>query len=91
MEIRWKQQAACRIFGLCLQRAYDTGTLPYLEDFEMSLTPVGAGRRLSNSSGLDARLLAILDRNQAGQGDEWTPVKLMLVLCRLHPWTVQWV
>ncbi|CAE7337395.1 unnamed protein product [Symbiodinium pilosum] len=35
-----------RIFGLCLQRAYDTGTLPYLEDFEMSLAPIGTGRRL---------------------------------------------
>ncbi|CAK8985770.1 unnamed protein product [Durusdinium trenchii] len=61
-----------RIFGLCLQRAYDTGTLPYLEDFEMSLTPVGAGRRLSNSSGLDARLLAILDRNQEMDPTELT-------------------
>lgn len=56
-----------RIYGLCLQRAYDTGTLPYLEDFEMSLTPVGTGRRLANISNLseaEQRLLAILDRNQ---------------------------
>ena len=39
-----------RIFGLCLQRAYDTGTLPYLEDFEMSLAPIGAGRRLQRQN-----------------------------------------
>ena len=55
-----------RIYGLCLQRAYDTGTLPYLEDFEMALTPVGSGRRVQSSNRTEAELrhLAILDRNQ---------------------------
>eukprot|EP00931_Biecheleriopsis_adriatica_P060374 TRINITY_DN36256_c0_g1_i1.p1 TRINITY_DN36256_c0_g1~~TRINITY_DN36256_c0_g1_i1.p1 ORF type:complete len:2648 (-),score=427.06 TRINITY_DN36256_c0_g1_i1:64-8007(-) len=61
-----------RIYGLCLQRAYDTGTTPYLEDYEITLAPPGLGdRRLADISnitgGIDnetiARRLAPLDRN----------------------------
>jgi len=51
-----------RIFGLCLQRAYDTGTLPYLEDFEMSLAPIGPGRRLERTPSGNASFVKLLSK-----------------------------
>lgn len=38
-----------RIFGICRQISFDTGTLPYLQDWQMSIVPSG-NRRLSTIS-----------------------------------------